>query len=130
MNRKEFLQKLGFLGVGLTLAPSNLYSSNSSTRTFKLPEPQIHIPHGNFGATQTKTLYIKDLNVSCSVESFMRNGIAPDNLDVEIYHFQKGTELLTISIARNGNRTVIGKIDNMQIHINSFGTKHFQAKHI
>ena len=125
MKRKDFIQKIGFVGVGLGLTPWKLLSATSSTQRFVLPQPTVHIPHGNFAAAEVAKLKISEFDLECSVHQFMRNGIKPSNDDLKIHSFQRSNEFLFLSITRDGKVTTEGGIEGLRINIDSFVSSSF-----
>ena len=121
MKRKQFIQKFSLLGVGLGLTPWRLVSANSSTNVYQLPEPTVHIPHGNFASSEVEKAFFSDLNLECSVEQFMRNGIEPSQDDLTVYSFKKGDEMLNIGFTRSGKETTEGSISGLDLRIDSNG---------
>lgn len=125
MKRKEFIQKIGFVGVGLGLTPWKLFSATSSTQRFVLPQPSVHIPHGNFAAVEVDKLKISEFDLECSVQQFMRNGIQPSNDDLKIHSFQRNGAFFLVSITRNGIVTTEGGFEGLRINIDSFDSSSF-----
>ena len=115
MKRKDFIQKIGFLGVGLSLIHWKLLSAKTTIRTFTLPQAAIHIPHGNFAATEVEKLMIPEFNLQCTVQQFMHNGISTSNNDLTVYSFQSDKEVLNVSFTRNGQRLSHGHISGLQL---------------
>lgn len=120
MKRHEFIQKISFLGVGLSVTPWKLISAKPSIQTFTLPKPAIHIPHGNFATTELDKLVIPELNLECTVQQFMRNGIEQSDADLKVFSIQSNHEWITIAITRDGQVIKKGKISGMKVSIDSF----------
>jgi hypothetical protein len=125
MKRKDFIQRISFLGVGLSLAPWKLVSAKSSIQIFALPNATVHIPHGNFAASESEKLTISEFNLECAVQQFMRNGIEPNDDDLKIVTFQSGQEWMSISITRNGQTASESQLSGLKITVNSFGDSTF-----
>jgi hypothetical protein len=120
LNRKAFIQKIGFLGVGLGLTPWKLLSAKPATQTFTLPKTAIHIPHGNFSATEVEKLMIPEFNLQCTVQQFMHNGISTSDNDLKVFLFQREQEWANIAITRNGQTFSDGKISDLNVIVDSF----------
>jgi len=125
MKRKAFIQKFSFVGVGLSLTPWKLLAAKPSIQTFTLPKATIHIPHGNFAATQLETLHIPEFGLNCTVQQFMRNGIEPNDDDLKVFSFQRKQEWLSISITRNGQAISDGKLSGLNVSVGSFDDSFF-----
>lgn len=96
MKRGEFVRIIGLMGVGIVLAPTR-FSVASTRKTYRLPTPAIHIPHGNFANTQVETVFIRELGLHASIQHFMRNGVDPSTDDVSVVTFSKDNELMIVS---------------------------------
>jgi|GEM_PF-1546338 len=96
MKRGEFVRNIGLMGVGIVLAPT-CFSMASTRKTYRLPTPAIHIPHGNFANTQIETVFIRELGLHASIQHFMRNGIDISTNDVSLVTFSKNNELTIVS---------------------------------
>lgn len=119
MKRNAFIQKIGFLGLGLSLAPRKLISADPTRRTFALPKPTIHIPHGNFAASELEKLTIPELGLDCTVQQFMRNGISESADDLTVYSFQSGDELMNVCFTRSGKEFSNGNISGLTLKFNN-----------
>jgi len=114
MKRTEFIQNIGLLGVGFTLIPWKFVSANSTVRVYALPKPAVHIPHGNFASSELEKLFLPDLNLECTVQQFMRNGIEQNENDLTVYSFKRDDEILTIGFTRSGKTTFDGNISGLK----------------
>lgn len=120
MNRKSFIHKIGFVGVGLSLTPCKLLSAKPTNQKFTLPKAAIHIPHGNFAATELEKLIIPELNLECSVQQFLRNGIEQNDADLNVFLIQRKHEWVNISFTRIGQKLQQGKISGLKLTVDSF----------
>ncbi|MCF8464313.1 MAG: hypothetical protein K9G41_05710 [Flavobacteriales bacterium] len=120
MNRNDFIQKIGLVGVGLSLTPWKLLSAKPSVQSFMLPQAAIHIPHGNFAAAEVEKLMIPEFNLHCTVQQFMRNGISASDDDLKVCLFQRNQEWVSIAISRNGLVFHDGKISELNVIVDSF----------
>ncbi len=120
MKRHEFIQKISFLGVGLSLTPWKLLSAKPPIQKFTLPRPAIHIPHGNFAATELDKLVLPELNLECTVQQFMLNGIEPNDADLKVFSIQSNQEWITIAITRRNQVIEKGKISGLKLSVDSF----------
>ena len=125
MKRKEFIRNVGFLGVGVSLAPWKLVTAKSSIQRFRLPPASVHIPHGNFAATNLKSLYIPEMELEITVQMFMRNGIEFSPQDLTVYNIARGSESINVGLS-NGSTVIVGRIkdiqtqsDNKKVHFES-----------
>jgi hypothetical protein len=118
MRRKDFIRNMSFIGAGLSLAPWNLATANSSIQRFRLPPASVHIPHGNFAANQLETLSISELDMECSVQHFMRNGIDKSTNDLIVYTFSKEDEILNLGFCQN-TWSVDGEIEGLKLSTSS-----------
>lgn len=128
MNRNGFIKRLVLVGASLALAPIRIFASKATTKTFQLPNATIHIPHGNFATAEVEQLSIAELGLECSVQQFMRNGINLSKDDMKLYSFTRNDETLVLSTTRNGNTSTIGKINGLNISVNSFDDQHFSIR--
>tara|TARA_R110000868_G_scaffold140638_8_gene356482 strand:- start:385 stop:747 length:363 start_codon:yes stop_codon:yes gene_type:complete len=110
---------MSFIGAGLSLAPWKLATAESSIQTFRLPPASVHILHGNFATTEIEKLTIPEFDLECSVQVFMRNGIAPCDDDMTICTFQQGDETLHISYLKNSESMAEGGIKGLQLTLSS-----------
>lgn len=125
MKRIEFIKRFSLLGVGLSLTPWSVISAKNAVKNYQLPPPVTHIPHGNFSAQAPESLLIPELNLTCSVERFMKNGIEACDDDMTVYSFSRKSETLLISYSKNGY-SAIGEINGVgtevlptSVHISS-----------
>lgn len=128
MNRKEFIRNISLVGAGISLAPTRLFASNRLWSSYSLPEPTVHIPHGNFHASAIEKLTIREMELECTVQQFMRNGITESADDLMVFTFVSGSEHRTICITRNGTRTADGNISGLKVSVNSFNSTHFSIR--
>jgi hypothetical protein len=103
------------LGAGLALAPIGLFGAESSMKTYPLPAPTIHIPHGNFAANELEKLTIPEMGLECTVQQFMRNGISESADDLTVYSFLSGDELMNVCFTRSGKEFFIGNISGLKL---------------
>lgn len=116
---------MSLIGAGLGLAPWKLVSANQSTKTFALPNPVIHIPHGNFAATELEKLIIPEYGLECSVQHFMRNGIESSAQDITVSSFRRGSQFLFISFTSDGTMNTEGEITGLNIKVASADCRFF-----
>ncbi len=128
MNRKEFIKNISLVGLGVSLTPTRLFASNSPTKSYRLPKPTVHIPHGNFDALEIEKLTIPELNIECTVQQFMRNGISECDDDLTVFTFVSGNEQQSICITRDGNRFTDGNISHLTVSVNSFDSAYFSIE--
>ncbi|MCF8276244.1 MAG: hypothetical protein K9J17_05860 [Flavobacteriales bacterium] len=119
MKRNTFIQKISFLGVGFSLAPRKLLSADLTGKTFALPKPVIHIPHGNFATMELEKLIIPEYGLECSVQHFMRNGIESSAHDLTVSSFRRGDQFLFISCTSDGKMHTEGEITGLSIEVTS-----------
>jgi hypothetical protein len=112
MKRNEFIRNMSFIGVGLSLAPWNLATANPSIQRLPLPPSCIHIPHGNFAVLNPETVFIQELNLTVSIQYFMRNGIKESANDLTVYSFSKEGEILNLGHCQN-TWAVDGKVEGI-----------------
>lgn len=125
MNRKDFIRNISLVGAGISLAPTRLFASNKASKHYLLPKPTVHIPHGNFHATAIEKLEIPELELACTVQRFMRNGISENADDLTVFSFTSENEQLHICITRSGDRFIDGSISRFNIRVNDFDSTHF-----
>ncbi len=125
MNRKAFIQKISFVGVGLSLTPWKLASGKPPIQTFALPRATVHIPHGNFAAADLEKLTVREFDLACTVQQFMRNGIEPNSDDLKVFSFDSGQEQFTICLTRNGMSFSEGEFSSLKISVDSFDDSYF-----
>ena len=125
MKRKEFIKNISLAGVGITLAPTIVIAAKPAIKTYTLPKASIHVPHGNFASIDSRIVEIRALNMKCSVQLFMRNGINPCYDDLKVFSFQSDGQWMSIAITRAGNRTVSGSISGIEVNIESFDSDSF-----
>ena len=118
---------MSFIGAGLSLAPWNFVSAKSPIQTFALPKPTLHIPHGNFAASELKKQIIPEFELECTVQQFMRNGICECDDDMKFYSFRRDNELLTIGITRQGEAFSEGQLSELNVTVNSFDDTFFSV---
>ena len=94
------------------LAPSTLVSA--SERQIRLSE-NVHVPHGNFFDAEEKWISIEEMNIEGSVDQYLRNGVADHELDLHVFKFRRGNEVLIISKGRDGFRSV-GSISGIELN--------------
>lgn len=109
MNRLEFIRNISLTGVGISLTPTRLFADSKHT-TVQLPQPAIHLPHGNFAATQLESIHIPELELSISVQHFMRNGLGRCEKDLTVFTLTRNDE-----VAVMGSDTVSGFIGGLNI---------------
>jgi hypothetical protein len=115
VNRKTFIRSFGLVGAGLAFAPTGLFGEESSTRSYRLPPPTVHIPHGNFATNELEKLTIPEMGLECTVQQFMRNGIEPSTDDLTVYSFRSEEEWLNVSFTRSGKEFSIGNISGLKL---------------
>ena len=130
MKRKEFIRNMSLIGVGLGLAPWKLATANPSIQKFRLPPASVHIPHGNFASSQLEKLTISEINLECSVQLFLRNGIETCESDLIVCSFQRGDEILLVSYTESGESSVEGKIEGLKIALEPLNREHFTVTEI
>lgn len=108
---------MALVGVGLGLAPTALFAANTSVKTYSLPKAVVHIPHGNFATSKPEVLHIPQANMQLTAETFMRNGIAISEQDLQLYTFKKNNEVLQLCESADGLATS-GQIDGWQVTAN------------
>jgi hypothetical protein len=101
MKRKEFIRNISLVGVGTSLAPTQLFAFSDKSR-IALPNHAVHIPHGNFANTNLERIRIAELDVEVSVQHFMRTGIETDQKDISVFTFHKNGQLLTVCFDNDG----------------------------
>ena len=127
MKRKAFLQKMTLVGVGLGLAPIRLFS-NAAIKTYALPKAAVHIPHGNFATAELDKLIIPEFGLQCTVQQFMRNGIEPCDEDMKVFSIQRKDEYMNICLTRSGTVISDGRLEGIQIGLNSFHDEYFTVR--
>lgn len=134
MKRKEFIRNISLVGVGVTLTPVSSLFGNHGVKTYALPEPTIHIPHGNFSSSELKKLTIPELSLDCTVELFLRDGITEKSDDLSVYSFHRSEQLLQVGITRAGDAFLEGNIDGFEIDVEEsivnifYGKRQFRLK--
>ncbi|MGB0367958.1 MAG: hypothetical protein ACPGU4_10175 [Flavobacteriales bacterium] len=107
---------MSLTGAGIALAPWKLATAESSIQRFRLPPASVHIPHGNFAASETETHHIQEFDLKCSVQHFMRNGIEPNENDLTVFSLSRENETLLISSTKRGY-SVLGEINGIVTEI-------------
>ena len=128
MRRKVFIRNMSFIGAGLSLAPWNLATANSSIQRFRLPPASVHIPHGNFATAEIEKLTISEFDLECSTQVFMRNGIEQCDDDLTICSFQRADELLTVCFTANGKPLTQGQIKGLEVGIHALDRDSFTVR--
>jgi hypothetical protein len=127
MKRKEFIRNISLVGVGISLAPTQLFGSTN--QTFQLPEAAIHVPHGNFAETKPELILIKEMGIEVSVQHFMRNGIGRSQKDISVFTFYRKKEVLNVCFDAEGCHTS-GEIGGFKLNKSnkqfSISNNHFQ----
>lgn len=109
----EFIRNISLVGVGISLAPTQLFAFSDQSR-IALPNHAVHIPHGNFANTNLERIRIAELDVEVSVQRFMRNGITDCRDDLTVYTIERGSEMALISTNESGV-IVTGSIEGLCI---------------
>ena len=129
MKRKEFIRNISLVGAAISLAPTSLFAL--SKRGIELPEPAVHIPHGNFADLKLNRILIKEMEVEISVQHFMRNGIGTSQKDISVFTFHRKKEVLNMCFDEEGCHTS-GEISGFQLSksnkLFSLKNEHFQLK--
>lgn len=115
MKRLEFLRNMSLIGAGLALAPIRLFSKNSNVRSYRLPKATVHIPHGNFAASENELLTISELEIQLSVERFMRNGIEECGDDLLVVSISRANESIMVCFSANQSE-VSGTIRGLDLN--------------
>jgi hypothetical protein len=114
MKRLEFVRNISLIGAGLSLAPINLFANNSKCIQYRLPEPVVHIPHGNFYAEDKNELLIPEVGLIVTVERFMKHGIEASSDDLTVFTLVKGRETLNLAFRKQGS-TSCGTIKSLEV---------------
>ena len=127
MKRKEFIRNISLVGVGISLAPTELFGS--SKQRIQLPEAALHIPHGNFAHLNLERILIEEMEVEVSVQHFMRNGIGRSQKDISVFTFYRKKEVLNVCFDAEGCHTS-GEIGGFKLNKSnkqfSISNNHFQ----
>ena len=119
MKRKDFIGTVGLLGFGLWLSPWKMVSARTGYTIFQLPEPSVHIRHGNFHAMTVDELTLPELNLRIQKQQFLANGVAPDSNDLMMYSFTRGSDMINVSNTGYAIK-IIGDIPNVKVSTNLF----------
>lgn len=114
MKRKEFIATVGLFGVGLGLSPWKMVSARTGYTIFQLPEPSVHIRHGNFHAAAVDELELPELNLGIQKQQFLANGIVPDSKDLMMYSIRRGSDMINVSATGDATK-IIGNIPNVKV---------------
>ena len=101
MNRKEFVRNISLLGVGISLTPLAFAKQTKLAAQYNLPAVSVHIPHGNFAASELVVLRVSEMNIEVSIQKFMKNGITDSEEDLTVYTFHRKNEMLSVSAIGN-----------------------------
>ena len=113
MNRKEFVRNISLLGVGISLTPLAFAKHTKLVAQYNLPAVSVHIPHGNFAASELVVLRISEMNIEVSIQKFMKNGITDSVEDLTVYTFYRKSEMLSISAIGN-KLSSLGQIQGLK----------------
>ena len=106
------------------LAPTTLFSANSERRIV-IGEGSLHMPHGNFFESSDNWVAIEEMNIECCVDRFVRNGVNNHELDLVVYKFRRGNEIMLISNGKGGFNSV-GSISGLYF----LGSRMFDRSHV
>ncbi|MFT4524962.1 MAG: hypothetical protein ACI85F_001114 [Bacteroidia bacterium] len=114
MKRKDFIASVGLLGFGLGLSPWSMLRAETGHSVVQLPEPSIHLRHGNFHASTVDELLLPDLSLKVQNQQFLANGIVPDSKDLMMYSFMRGSDFINVAVAGD-EVEIIGNIPNVKV---------------
>lgn len=86
-------------GAAAMLAPSMLVSA--SEKRIRLDQ-NVHVPHANFFETEEKWVAVEEMDIECSMEQYLRNGVDAHELDLRVLKIRRGNEVLLISFGKAG----------------------------
>ena len=113
MKRLRFIRNMSMVGIGIGLTSWKFAGAKSTTRAIKIPAASVHIPHGNFSTAKLNTVYLEEMDLTMSLQRFMRNGILECDEDMILLSFSRQNHDLMICVGRN-ELEMIGAIPDIQ----------------
>lgn len=86
-------------GAAAMLAPAILVSA--SEKRIRLNQ-NVHVPHGNFFETEKNWVAVEEMDIECSMDQYLRNGVDAHELDLQVLKIRRGNEVLLISSGKAG----------------------------
>jgi hypothetical protein len=122
VKRLTFIRNISLAGAAAMLAPTML--ATSSEKRIRLDQ-NVHVPHGNFFETEKNWVAVEEMDIECSMDQYLRNGVNAHVLDLQVLKIRRGNEVLLISSGKAGIRS-IGSIAGLDLT----GTKLASQTHV